>query len=304
MPGRAHPDLVSLELFIDVLERGSISKTAVAHGLSQPSVSDRLRRLELHYGLTLLERGAGGTSPTGAGRAFAKAAAAVLESARHVESTASDLRSALDSQVHVAASFTLAEYLVPHWLAAFQVSQPNAVVELEVCNSSRVLDLLRRGDVALGFVECPTLPDDVESLTIGHDRVAVVCSPTHPLARLGAPLAAEALRSMRLIVREEGSGTRETLELARGVSGAPPLAELGSTTAIKRAVASGLGPAALSVLAVAPELNEGSLVEVPTEGVDLRRSLRAVWPRGRPLRKITRRFLDTARDARDRRVFG
>ncbi|GAB3907600.1 hypothetical protein GCM10029964_106040 [Kibdelosporangium lantanae] len=89
-----------------------------------------------------------------------------------------------------------------------------------------------------------------------------------------------------LVVRESGSGTRETLERAlRQAKAGPlrPLAEFGSTTAVRSAVVNGAGPAVLSVLAVDSDLAEGRLVEVTVDGLDLRRQLRAVWPAGRRL---------------------
>lgn len=84
-----------------------------------------------------------------------------------------------------------------------------------------------------------------------------------------------------LILREEGSGTRQVL--AEAVGGlAAPLLELSSTTALKAAVASGAGPAVLSELVVSDELAAGRLVKIPVAGVRLTRELRAVWPAGHP----------------------
>ena len=87
--------------------------------------------------------------------------------------------------------------------------------------------------------------------------------------------------------REAGSGTRsyfeEALRAQAGLERVPPAAELSSTTAIKAAIATGAGPAVLSSLAVAAELSAGTLRAVPVTGVDLTRTLRAVWTEGRRL---------------------
>src|SRR5699024_1022019 len=86
--------------------------------------------------------------------------------------------------------------------------------------------------------------------------------------------------------RERGSGTREFLERALNSAGTGPLAapvlELNSTTAIKHAVTSNIGPAVLSSLAVSGEVNTGTLVAVPVRGLSRQRRLTAVWPRGSP----------------------
>ena len=87
--------------------------------------------------------------------------------------------------------------------------------------------------------------------------------------------------------REAGSGTRgyleEALRAQAGLERVPSAAELSSTTAIKAAVAAGAAPAVLSSLAVAAELAAGTLRQVPVTGVDLTRTLRAVWTEGRRL---------------------
>ncbi|MCC3773170.1 LysR substrate-binding domain-containing protein, partial [Streptomyces sp. UNOC14_S4] len=96
-----------------------------------------------------------------------------------------------------------------------------------------------------------------------------------------APLPPAELAATPLILRERGSGTRQVLDAALAAHGglAAPLLELASTTAVKSAVVSGLGPSVLSELAVGEELAARRLVEIPVT-VRLRRDLRAVWPLG------------------------
>jgi DNA-binding transcriptional LysR family regulator len=101
------------------------------------------------------------------------------------------------------------------------------------------------------------------------------------------------LAGVSLVLRESGSGTREVLEAALQQHGqsTTPLVELASTTAIKSAVASGIGPGILSTLAVKGDLRDGVLVEVASTGIALDRSIRAVWPHDQPLSSAARLFL-------------
>lgn len=119
----------------------------------------------------------------------------------------------------------------------------------------------------------------LDSAVIAHDRLIVVTAPSHPWARRRSPLSAAELASTPLILREEGSGTRQVLDTALGGL-ARPLIELSSTTAVKASVVSGAGPAVLSELALGEELSAHRLVSIPLSDVQLRRSLRAVWPTG------------------------
>ncbi|MFD0069074.1 LysR substrate-binding domain-containing protein, partial [Streptomyces sp. NPDC127574] len=123
------------------------------------------------------------------------------------------------------------------------------------------------------------VPTGLDATVIARDRLIVVTAPGHPWARRRAPLAAAELADTPLILREEGSGTRQVLDAALGGL-ARPLIELSSTTAVKAAAVSGAGPAVLSELALGEELSGRRLVSIPLADVRLARDLRAVWPTG------------------------
>lgn len=274
------PDLDSLSLLVSIAELGSIGAAAAAAGISQPSASKRIRGLEHRLGVALLERGPHGSHLTERGRPVVDWARAVVESAQALVVGAQALRADAAAEVSAAASQTIAEYVVPRWLA--RMRDRSISVRLRVSNSTGVIDLVRGHEVELGFVETPVVPRDLAGRVVAKDRLVLVVAPGHPLSRRRTPVPAEELAGLPLVMREGGSGTRATLERALAGTTRAYL-ELDSNAAVKVVVASGTGVAVLSTLAVAGELADGRLVEVPTTGLDLRRSLRAVWPRGRRL---------------------
>jgi DNA-binding transcriptional LysR family regulator len=281
------PDIESVQLLVAIADLGSIGAAATALAVSQPSASKRLRLLERQLGVALIERGPRGSRLTEHGRTVTEWARVVLESARALVIGAQALREDAAATLSLAASQTIAEYLFPNWLAAHD--RPRAV-RLRVTNSAGVVDLVRAHEVDLGFIESPGVPRDLASRLLATDRLVVVVAPSHPLARRRRPVTAAELRDTRLVVREDGSGTRATLERALGMLPSSYL-ELDSNSAVKVIVLGGTGAAVLSTLAVASELADGRLVEVPTQDLDLRRSLRAVWPRGRRLIGAAAEFL-------------
>lgn len=282
----ALPDLDSLKLLVDVGELGSLGQAAKLAGIAQPSASKRIAQLERRLGLPLLERTPRGSTLTAEGKMVAGWAAQVLAAAQELMRAAEAVRHGEAAHLRVASSMTVAEYLVPRWLGEFQSREAGVQIGLDVLNSADVaaLVLSGAGGVELGFVEGPTVPDGLASRVVGTDRLVVVVAPGHPWARRRTVLRGAELAATPLVVRERGSGTRETLDVAfAGLHQASPRLELGSNSAVKGAAQAGAAPAVLSGYAVEAELATGRLVEVPLAGLNLVRNLRAVWRRGRSL---------------------
>ncbi|MEU5097091.1 LysR family transcriptional regulator [Streptomyces sp. NPDC020996] len=273
------PDLGALELLLAVARLGSLGGAAREVGISQPAASSRIRSMERQLGVALVDRSPRGSRLTDAGALVTDWARRIVEAAEAFDAGAQALRDRRDSRLTVAASMTIAEYLLPGWLLALRAQWPDTAVSLLAGNSATVAERLLSGEADLGFVEGVSVPPGLDSAVIARDRLIVVTAPGHPWARRRRPLEAPELAATALILREKGSGTRQVLDAALGEP-ARPLIELSSTTAVKAAVVSGAGPAVLSELAVGEELAMRRLVRVPVQGVALARDLRAVWPTG------------------------
>lgn len=288
-------DLVSLRLLQRIGVVGSITEASRLEGLSQPAASKRLASLERSLGVSLLERSPAGSQLTPEGRVVADWADRVFQTIDRMLDAVTSMRVQVSPDLRVASSMTIAEHLVPRWLSALRVRSPGLHVGLKVANSHDVQRLVLDDEADIGLVESSTLDSSLEARVIGDDRLAVVVSPGHPWARRSSPLDPDDLARAQLIVRERGSGTRETLDrLLLSRSPTAPLLELGSNAAVKGAVMAGVGPAVLSIRAVQEELRAGQLHEVAVTGIDLSRPLFAVWPRGRALGAASRTLLSIA----------
>ncbi|MGI5141240.1 MULTISPECIES: LysR family transcriptional regulator [unclassified Streptomyces] len=279
--GLAHrvPDLGALELLLAVARLGSLGRAARELGITQPAASSRIRSMERQLGVALVDRSPRGSQLTDAGALVTDWARRIVEAAEAFDAGAQALRGRRDSRLRVAASMTIAEYLLPGWLIALRAQRPDTAVSLLAGNSAAVAERLLADEADLGFVEGLDVPAGLDAAVVAHDRLIVVTAPGHPWARRRRPLSAAELASAPLVLREEGSGTRQVLATALGGL-ARPLLELSSTTAVKASAVSGAGPAVLSELAVGEELAARRLVSVPVEGVRLDRELRAVWRTG------------------------
>lgn len=283
--GPSFPELASLDLFVSVVELGSVSKAAAAHGVAQPSASSRLRHLERQLGMTLLTRSPTGSVPTDAGVVVAGWAEAILRAADGLKAGLQAFQAEQSGRLRIAASFTIAEYLLPTWLGRFAREHPGDTVALDVANSTAVITRLRAGQADLGFIETTSSVTGLAEQVVATDELIAVVAPGHPWALVGS-IPVEALAATPLVTREAGSGTREALESALSTLGlGPPTAvlELGSTSAVRSAVLHGNSPTVISRLAVAAELQSGSLVEIRVTDLAIERRLRAVWPTDKPL---------------------
>jgi len=276
------PDLDSLQLLLEVAESGSLGRAAALHGLSQPAVSARVQAMERLVGFPLLTRSARGSTLTTAGALLADWARAVLQAAEVLDAGIDSLRSDRAGRLRIAASLTVAEHLLPGWLVRLAAAHPQTAVSLDAANSAQVAASVLAGQVDLGFVEGPDLPDGLQEQVVARDRLVVVVPPSHPWARRRAPVQASELAATRLVQREPTSGTRTSLELALAAFAplAVPLLELSTSSGVRSAVAAGAGPAVLSDLAVHDDIAATRLVQVPVRGADFSRRLRAVWRQG------------------------
>jgi DNA-binding transcriptional LysR family regulator len=215
----------------------------------------------------------------------------VLDAADRLEAGLRSIRSGVSHRLPIAASQTIAEHLVPHWLVELRAieqagagqapDQTPTVVELTVANSTGVIELVRDVKVRLGFIETPHLPTDLVTAHLRDDEMLVVTAPGHPWARRRRPLPLAEVAATPLVIREAGSGTRDTLTDHLAAQHPPLTArvamELGTSAAVRSAIAAGVGPGVLSRLAVRDDLVLGRLVAVEVAGPPLTRQLTAVW---------------------------
>jgi len=297
------PDLAALRLLTDIARLGSIGGAGRAAGISQQSASERLRAMETQTGLVLVQRAQRGSELTAAGRLLVEWSSDLLARADEIEHALATLRETRSQEVHVHASMTTAEYLLPRWLVRLrQIRQ--VAVSLRAVNSEEAVAAVRRGEADLGFVEGPVDIDGLSAAVVGADELVLVAAPDDRWARRRAPVTPAEIGARSLTRREPGSGTRAVVDRAMGLAGvemAPQVVELAANAAILAAVRAGSPPAFVSRRAAAADLDHGTLVDVPTQGLDLSREFRAVWiGRARPPAGPVRDLLAIARaSARD-----
>lgn len=275
------PSLEQLLALTSTAAYGSMGVAATHLGVSQQAISSRIRAAEKVLGVAVFERTSLGVRPTGSGQLVLAWADEVVQAAGVLEEGALGLRSSPE-QILVAASSTISEVLLPTWASRLRQKHPGVALQVVPGNSDAVVAAVTRGEVHLGFVERPKVPRTVRSRAVAHDELIVVAPPDHPWARRRHGIDRVDLAAARLILREDGSGTRSHFDQEMPEH-TPPLQTLASNAAVRDAARATGAATVLSSLAVANDLQAGRLVHIPVSGFSLRRTLRVIWhPNQRP----------------------
>lgn len=302
--GPRFAELVSvhqLRLLIAVVEHGGFSRAAEALSLSQPAISHQLKALSTAVGMPVIEMIGRRLQLTQVGSLLYAHAQRILAEFEAAGTVLDELRGLKRGRIRIAGDTTVAIYVLPDLLGDFRQANPAVELSLGVANRRGLHDRLVANEV--DFIVSgrlwvdPPVPLAARPF-LGNELIAIA-SPRHHLAgRIQVSLAE--LADEPFIIREPGSGTRETMDEAfreAGLSYRPGM-EVASNGAIKRAVARDLGVSILSRYATLLELELGNLVELDIEGFPLRRQWHLFYPRDRRLGPVEEAFLRFVEEGR------
>src|SRR5262249_37480593 len=265
-----------------VAQSGSMTRGAEHLQISQPAVSKQIQALERILGVHLFDRIGRRIYLSQAGEMLADYARRLFALAREAETTMADLRAAGRGKLTIGASTTIGTYLLPGVLAEFWRRHPGVELLVEIENTEQVHRRLAGLELDIGLTEGFVEGEELEAEVFHRDELVVIAPPGHRLA--GEPrVPLSAVQGEPFILREPGSGARGGWERALGrLKLAVRVAmALGSTEAIKRVVAAGVGLAVVSRLAVDAECAAGTLAVLPVAGLRIARPLHLVRRRGR-----------------------
>lgn len=287
-----HATLRQLKVFEAVARNLSFTRAAEELHLTQPTVSIQLKQLTDIVGLALLEQVGKRVFLTDAGRELLTVCRDIFEGLSRYEMLVSDMKGMKAGKLRLAA-VTTAKYFVPRLLGAFYERYPGIEVSLKVTNRERVLERLAGNEDDLYIMGQPPENVEVHAEPFLENPLVVLACAGHPLAgEKSIPL--ERLANERFLMREPGSGTRLATERFFGKQGMTLRIgmELGSSEAIKQAVAAGLGIAVLSAHALALERNSGELVILDVVGFPIRGQWYAAYPADKRPTVVAGTFLD------------
>lgn len=269
-----HFTLRQLEVFVAIAHYQNVSRAAEALAMSQSACSGALRDLEQQYDSQLFDRIGKRLQTNALGKQLRPKAEALLDQAKEFDLALRKHKEV--AQLSVGATLTIGNYLAVELIARFMTDY-KGTASLKVANTHDIVQALLNFDIDVGLVEGEIHHPDLDVIPWRSDALVCFCHPSHPLARKKNITDAD-LVAAQWIVRESGSGTRQTFD--RAMHGLLPeltiLLELQHTEAIKRAVKGGLGVACLSQISLTDAFSHGSLISLPVNHRDFTRTLYVV----------------------------
>ena len=273
---------------------GGFSKAADALDITQPAVSIQVQELEKSLGIPLFHRRSRGLQLTEVGETVYEYAHRIFSLSGELQEAIQDLQGLKTGHLTLGASTTPGEYILPVAIGHFRRQYPGVEVELKVSNTRTIVRQILQRELDLGMIgaELPDAGEELEMSTYVVDEIVLVAGTGHPLARQRR-VSVRDVMDEGLVVREEGSATRQTAEERFAEMGIQPRVamELGSNQAVKLAAQAGAGVGVISRFGIGPEVKADLLKVLKVDGWSCTRPLTLVYLKEKRLSPAQRAFL-------------
>ncbi|SPL72354.1 LysR family transcriptional regulator [Acinetobacter stercoris] len=169
-------DLVSLKLFVECINTGSLTRVSKEQHIALAALSRRINLLEDHYGVQLLERTGRGVSATDAGHTLYKKAHDIFEQVHLAQADVSDYSHGKKGSVSIIASTSAITYELPKQLNSFNQDHPDIRVEIAEAFTTEVINSIRSHHHELGIIVNTNYIEDLVTLPYYKDELVIITS--------------------------------------------------------------------------------------------------------------------------------
>lgn len=193
-----------LTIFYHTAKHLNTTKAAEILRLSQPAISKSIKELEKGLGITLFDREKGRLMLTPAGKYLLEQSEELIERERIITFNLQHMKKEFSGTLHIGASTTLSQYILPEYLARFRETHPYIEINLISGNTYQIEQELLDKNIQLAFIEGVPSQTDIHYIPFLKDEIVLVTS-----AKNDSPesITKEQLKTLKFVVREEGSGT-------------------------------------------------------------------------------------------------
>jgi len=283
--------LHQLQIFSKIVEKQSITKASEALHLTQPAVSIQLRNFQDQFPIPLTEVIGRKLYVTDFGKEIAMAAEKILGEVKEINYKTLAYQGQLSGVLKISVVST-GKYIMPYFLSDFMKQHKGVELVLDVTNKARVINSLEKNTVDFSLVS--VLPDklQIEKIELMENQLYLVGNKDEKFTKKNYDKSIFA--TLPLIYREQGSGTRYTMEKFIEKNNLPvsKKMELTSNEAVKQAVVAGLGYSIMPLIGIRNELNMGRLQIIPVKGFPIKSNWHMIWLKHKKFSLVAAAFLD------------
>jgi len=269
-----HYTLHQLQIFLQIVEKRSITKASEALFLTQPAVSIQLKKFQDQFPIPLTEVIGRQLYVTDFGNEIADVAQRILEEVQVIDYKTSQYQGKLAGKLSIVST---GKYVMPYFLSGFLNEHTGVEFSMDVTNKKTVIHDLEENKVDFALVS--VLPDhlDLDTLPLMKNELYLVGSSEREKNRKGKK---ESIFSEEpLLYREQGSATRNAME--NFIQGKNLLAnkkiELTSNEALKQAVIAGIGYSIMPMIGIRNAVEKGEISVIPYKGLPIQTQWNLIW---------------------------
>ncbi len=294
--------LRQFKVFEMVARHLSFTRAAEELFLTQPAVSMQIKQLEDNLGLVLFERLGRKIYLTEAGKEIYRLSREITIKLEETASVIDEMKGSEGGHLVVSVASTV-QYFAIRLLAGFRQHYPNVNLSLKVTNRKKLLQLLEQNETDIVLMGTPPENCDLKYEFLLDNPLVIIAPPNHPLQNQ-KNISLETLKNHTFLMREQGSGTRTSVEkffAERGISVSASM-EMNNNSAIKLGVETGLGLGIVSSHTIDTELESGRLIVLDVEEFPLMRKWYMVRREGKRLSAMGCAFEEFVRSEKQRFV--
>ncbi|PHK36248.1 LysR family transcriptional regulator [Nostoc linckia z16] len=281
--------LNQLHVFLKIVQTESITKAAEELHLTQPAVSIQLKNFQAQFDIPLTEIIGRRIYITAFGKQIAKAAETIIEQVHAINYQSAAYKGQLSGRLKVSVVST-GKYVMPYFMSGFLNANPSVELIMDVTNKRNVIESLANNEVDFSLVSVLPPKMDVERIDLLKNKLFLAGNGKRTFE---SDKPDDVFKDLPIIIREEGSGTRQTMTeyLVRHNIPYIKKLELTSNEAVKQALISGMGYSVMPLIGIKNELSNGDLTIVPVKGLPITTTWSLIWLKGKNLSPVASAYL-------------
>ena len=284
-----------LKIFVSLYENNfNTTKTAASMHMTQPAVSLAVKELEQYYGVALFDRIGNRLKITPAGLRFYEYSSHIIALFDEMDNSMKNWD--LAGTIRVGSSITIGSQFLPAYVNSFQSSYPGTRVKAQIAPSKQLEQMILNNELDFALIEGSSHNPSFICEEYMEDHLTVIC-PANGQFQPGQEISIHEFCQQNFLLREHGSGTRETFENTIAAAGfsIEPIWEAVSTTALVNAVISGIGISILPHRMIADAIQQGQVIAVTVKGLEFKRKFNIIYHQKKFLTAAARSFIELCR---------